>query len=86
MNVLYFKIDKEFLGAELEIYSMDGKKLFSQKVEHRKVLIDFYYENPGKFIILIKKGDSQEEFEFIKDIPCVESDRPSGTITVTQGV
>ena len=86
MGVFYFKVDKVFLGADLEIYSQDGKKLFTQKVEHRKVLIDFYYEDPAKFIILIKKGDLLEEFQFIKDNPCLETERPSELINVMQGV
>ncbi len=86
MDVFYFKVDKIFLGAELEIYSQDGVKLLSQKVEHRKVLIDFYYENPGKYIILLKKGDVQEQFNFIKEDPCLESDKPTELITVEQGV
>jgi len=86
MNVFYFKVDKEFLGADLEIYDMDGKKLFTQKVERRKILIDFYYEDAGKFIIFVKKGDTLEEFQFIKDTPCLETDRPSELIAVMQGV
>jgi hypothetical protein len=86
MGVFYFKVDKEFLGADLEIYSQDGKKLFTQKVQRRKVLIDFYYEAPAKFIIRVKKGDLFEEFQFIKDTPCLEAERPSELITVLQGV
>jgi len=86
MDVFYFKVDKELLGAELEIYSQDGVKLLTQKLDHRKVLIDFYYENPGKFIIMIKKGDIQEEFSFVKSEPCLETEKPAELITVLQGV
>ncbi len=31
MDVYYFKVAKEFLGADLEIYSGDGVKLLTQK-------------------------------------------------------
>lgn len=86
MNVFYFKVDKEFLGAELEIYSEDGVKLFSQKITERKVLIDFYYENPGKYNILIRKGEVLEQFTFVKETACLEKDRPSESIPVMQGV
>lgn len=86
MDVFYFKVAKEFLGAELEIYSQDGVKLFTQKVDHRKILIDFYFENAGKFVILFKKGDLTEEFNFIKAEPCHELEKPSALISVKQGV
>lgn len=86
MDVFYFKIDKEFIGAELEIYSQDGQKLMNQKLDHRKVLIDFYFENPGNYIILFKKNGTQEEFKFTKQDECLESEKPANLISVMQGV
>ncbi len=86
MDVFYFKIEKEFLGAQLEIYSQDGAPVFSQTVDHRKVLIDFYYEDEGMFTIHFKKGEFQEEFNFLKKAPCTEPDKPSQLITVVQGI
>jgi hypothetical protein len=86
MDVFYFKVDKELLGAELEIYSQNGIKLFTQKISHRKVLIDFYFENPGNFIIMVRKGDTLEEFNFTKTDPCIETDKPTELITVIQGI
>jgi hypothetical protein len=86
MDIFYFKIDKTFLGAELEIYSQDGVKLFTEKLDRRKILIDFYFENPGKFIIMFKKGDRHEEFSFIKTEPCLEVEKPTVLISVTQGI
>jgi hypothetical protein len=86
MDVFYFKLEKEFLGAQLDIYSEDGVTLFSQTIDHRKVLIDFYFENAGKFIIHFEKGNFQEEFNFIKKDPCVEDDKPTQLIKVVQGI
>lgn len=86
MDVFYFKLDKKLLGAELEIYSQDGIKIISQKLTRRKVLIDFYFENPGNYIIQIKKGELLEEFKFFKSEPCLETDKPAVLITVMQGV
>ena len=86
MDVFYFKIDKQFIGADLEIYSQDGVKIFTQRVDRRKIIIDFYFENPGKFIIMFKKGDHHEEFNFIKTEPCLETEKPSVLISVKQGV
>ena len=42
MDILYLKLAKEFVGAELEIYSEEGVKLLTQKIGKRKVLVDFY--------------------------------------------
>ena len=86
MNVFYFKVDKEFLGAELEIFSEDSVQLIAQKISKRKVLIDFYYENPGKYTIRLKKGNELEQFSFTKDTPCLETDRPAELIPVIQGI
>ena len=86
MDVYYFKVAKEFLGADLEIYSGDGVKLLTQKVGHRKVVVDFYYENPGRYIIHFVKGDSTQEFNFTKDKECPENEKPESLISVTQGV
>ena len=86
MDVIYFKVDKEFLGAEIEIYSSEGVKLLSQKIVHRKVLVDFYYENPGKYIVHIVKGDVQKDFNFTKDVPCPELDPAAEPIKIIQGI
>ena len=86
MDVYYFKIAKEFLGADLEIYSGDGVKLLTQKVGRRKILVDFYYETPGRYIIHFVKGDSTQEFNFTKDTECPETEKPESLITVMQGV
>ena len=86
MDVYYFKVAKEFLGADLEIYSGDGVKLLSQKIGRRKVLVDFYYEKPGRYVIHFVKGDSTQEFNFIKDSECPETEKPESLITVMQGV
>jgi hypothetical protein len=86
MDIYYFKVAKEFLGANLEIYSADGVKLFTQKVERRKILVDFYYENPGRYIIHFVKGDATQEFTFVKNNECPEAEKPESLITVIQGV
>jgi len=70
-----------FRRADLEIYSGEGVKLLNQKVGRRKrVLVDFYYENPGRYVIHFVKGDSIQEFNFTKD------SEPESLITVMQGV
>lgn len=85
MDVFYFKVEKEFLGAEIEIYAADGKQLASQKVAHRRVLIDFYFETPGNYIIRLNKNDVQREYKFFKENVCPEPGI-TATVTIAQGV
>ena len=85
MDVFYFKIDKTFIGAQLEIYSAEGVQLYSEKITRRKVLIDFYYEDAGKYIVYFTKDGMKQEFNFIKDKPCLGTE--SGpSIMIAQGL
>lgn len=86
MDILYLKLAKEFVGAELEIYSEEGVKLLTQKIGKRKVLVDFYYETPGNYVVRVTKGDSSEKFNFQKKSPCPESGNLAHSITVMQGL
>ena len=55
MDVFYFKVDKAFLGAQLEIYSAEGVQLHSEKITRRKVRIDFYYEDAESLLFVLKR-------------------------------
>lgn len=85
MNVFYFRVDKTFLGAELNVYSEDGTRLFSQTVSERRVLVDFHYKDQGKYVIRLSKGNVYEEFTFIKATPCPPYEVTDG-ILVIQGI
>jgi hypothetical protein len=85
MSVVYFKVDKDFIGASVEVYSEKGELILSQDVTHRKALIDFYYETPGIYTIKIKKGDREEVFNYIKGDPApVAPVLASEAISLTQ--
>jgi hypothetical protein len=86
MDILYLKLAKEYVGAELEIYSEEGVKLLSQKIDRRKILVDFYYETPGSYVIQLTKGDSTEKISFVKKNPCPETGDLAASITVMQGL
>lgn len=84
MDVFYAKIDKEFVGAELEVFASDGERLSTQKIDHRRVLIDFYYEDAGTFLIIFKKGDVQEAFNFVKDKGSIDPNVQSKHVSIIQ--
>lgn len=63
-NIFYFKVDKQYVGATIEIMDLNGNVLQSATINSRKIIIDFFYKMPGKYIIVIKKGDLSECFEY----------------------
>jgi hypothetical protein len=69
LDCFYFKVKKELIGAEIEIYSDKGEKLITQTITKKHTLIDFYYEQPGSYIIKINKNGFEESFEYNKNAP-----------------
>ena len=67
-EVFYFKVDKEFLGATIEVYDTQGVLLVTEKVIKRKMIIDFFQRAPGLYTIKIAKGNTVEEFECLYGI------------------
>jgi hypothetical protein len=66
MDCFYFKLHKNIVGAQIEVFSEKGEKLIEKTLTQRKNLVDFYNENAGHYTIRIRKGDIQETFEFHK--------------------
>jgi hypothetical protein len=66
-SVLYLKFQKSMLGATIEVTDEKGNVVFSQVVNNKKVLIDFYYNEAGKYKVKIAKGDNLETFSYIID-------------------
>jgi hypothetical protein len=68
-DIFYFKVDKEFLGATLEVFDQEGNKVIEQKIEKRKVLVDFYYDQPGEYEIKVSYGPMERSFIYEKAGP-----------------
>jgi hypothetical protein len=65
-DIFYFKVDKSFIGAVIEVYSPEDVLIISDTVTHHKAIIDFYLEKPGRYSIKIKKNDREAHFTFEK--------------------
>ena len=67
-EVFYFKVDKEFVGAFIEVYDQKGVLLIKEQVSKRKMIIDFFHREPGMYTIKIAKNGVVEEFECLYGI------------------
>lgn len=66
LDIFYFKVDKAFIGAVVNVYSPAGDLILSNPIRHHKVIIDFYVEEPGEYTIKIRKDGVEEVFTYIK--------------------
>lgn len=65
-NLFVFKAERKLLGAKVEVYSMNGNLVTSQRLHRRKMIIDFCDVKFGEYIIRITKGDEKQEFHYVK--------------------
>jgi hypothetical protein len=65
-NLFTFRTEKQFVGAQVEIYNSRGELLTSQSLQKRKMVIDFGEALFGIYTIRIVKGKAKKEFKFIK--------------------
>jgi hypothetical protein len=61
-----FKTDRKYIGATLEVYHGNGERLVVQKLEKRKVSIDFGKVRTGEYTIRIQKNNDIQEFRYVK--------------------
>lgn len=61
-----FKTDRKYIGATVLVYHGNGNRLVMQKLEKRKVSIDFGMVQPGEYTIRIQKNNDIQEFRYVK--------------------
>lgn len=66
MDIVYLKVPVDLVGASVTVYDDHGTRLFDMAVKHRKVLVDFYNEKPGDYVIHIERCDHIEEVKYHK--------------------
>ena len=65
-TLFVFKTDKKFVGAMVEVIYANGDVVTSQRLEKRKMVIDFADVKSGDYMIRITKGKRVEEFYYEK--------------------
>ena len=65
-NLFMLKADKEFVGAQVEIYNASGELITAQSLQKRKMVIDFGDAGLGLYTIKVVKGESKQEYKYLK--------------------
>ncbi|HZY80366.1 MAG TPA: T9SS type A sorting domain-containing protein [Cyclobacteriaceae bacterium] len=84
MDVVYFKVSCEMIGASMEVYDATGKVIFSEKVTDHKVIVDFYAEPSGVYTIHVQKNGKDEAITYTKESVSHAERASASYITVTQ--
>src|SRR5579871_5879732 len=64
-QVVYFKVDKSFIGGSVEIYDKDNNCLEADSLPHTHTMVHFDEVPTGHYIVKVKKGSRYTEFEYI---------------------
>jgi hypothetical protein len=68
-DIFYFKVCKDFIGARIEVYSSEGELLVTDEITNPKVLVDFFFEKEGDYLIKFKKNEDEKSFTYSKVTP-----------------
>lgn len=84
LDVVYFKVSCELIGASMEVLDQTGKVIYTEKVTDHKVLVDFYAEPSGVYTIHVQKDGKNEEIVYNKESVSHAERASASYITVTQ--
>ena len=65
-NLFIFKVDRKFKGADVQVAYANGEVIAKLKMEKRKLIIDFCDVKFGSYVIKVMKGNSTQEFQYVK--------------------
>ena len=63
-SIIYLKVNKDLIGATLKVEDESGNALVTEKILHKKVIVDFYYKKAGKYRVTIVLNDREETFTY----------------------
>ena len=77
-DIFYFKVDKAFIGAVVEVYASSGELVMTQSVTRHKMLIDFYDRSEDDYTIRIKSPCTEINYLYSKIDPAgIDKCKPS---------
>ena len=68
-DLFYFKVDKAFIGARVEVYASSGELIFTDTIRHHKMLIDFFDKGEDNYTIKIKSQSTEVNYLYMKFDP-----------------
>lgn len=63
-NVFTLKVGSQWRGAKVEVISESGGVIIQDKLNKKRMKIDFNNVKPGTYIVKISKNESQEKFNY----------------------
>jgi hypothetical protein len=63
-HILYFKVDKSFVGGLVEIYDETKSCLEADSIAHTHTMIYFDEMPAGHYTVKVKKGEKSAEFNY----------------------
>jgi hypothetical protein len=63
-QILYFKVDKSFVGGWVEVYDETKGCIEADSLSHTHTMIYFDEMPKGVYVIRVKKGDQITEFKY----------------------
>jgi hypothetical protein len=68
-DTFYFRVNQELVGGQVKVLNESGDTVATAPIMRKHALIDFFYENPGHYKIVICKGNVSQSFDFDKKSP-----------------
>jgi hypothetical protein len=60
------KADRKFIGAAVEVLQANGRHVLQEKLERKRMTVDFSLVQAGEYIIRLKKDHEILEFRYVK--------------------
>jgi hypothetical protein len=57
------------VGGQIDVINEKGDTIATTSIMRKHALVDFYYENPGHYTVVVSKGNISEAFDFDKKSP-----------------
>ena len=84
MDVVYFKVSCDMIGASIEILDANGAVIHTEQVTDKKVIVDFFDEPSGEYTIHVKKDGNDESIVYSKSSMSHAELYAKDHVTVTQ--
>jgi hypothetical protein len=65
-NLFIIRAERKYLGAVVQVLASNGEVVTSQRLQRRKMIIDFCDVKFGEYTIRIQKDNNKLEYTYVK--------------------